>query len=74
MEMEPGMPFEPRPYPRMLVGAVIVDDEMQIQILRGFDIYELQEPYKFLMPVSGATTVTLPIALSDLCKARIPSE
>ena len=52
VQMEPRMPFEPGFDSRMLVGAVIVDDEMEIVTGRSIDINFIEEPDKFLMPVA----------------------
>ena len=49
------MSLEPPQNTRMFVRAVIVDDKMQVQILWSFDVDDLQESDKFLVPMSGHT-------------------
>ena len=46
------MAFQPVLYALVLVRSIIVDDKMQVQIWRSFDIDQLQKPNKFLMPVA----------------------
>lgn len=53
VQMEPGMPFEPGFDPRMLVSAVIVDDEMEIEAGKSAGIDFVEKPDKLLMPVAG---------------------
>ena len=53
--MEAGMAFEPTLDPGMFVSAVVVDDEMEIQVERRLDVDELKEPDEFLMAVSRHT-------------------
>ena len=45
------MAFEPGLYAGMLVGAVIVHDQMQLQLWRGLSIDFLKETDKLLMPM-----------------------
>ena len=52
VQMEPWMPFEPGFNSRMLVGAVIVDDEMEIVARGSLGINLVEEADKFLMPVA----------------------
>jgi len=55
MQIEPWMPFEPGFDSRMLVGAVIVDDEMEIITGGSVGIDFTQESDKLLMPVAWHT-------------------
>ena len=55
MKAEPRVAFEPCCNSRMFVRAIVVDDKMQIQIRRSFDIDELQESNEFLMSMTGHT-------------------
>ena len=49
------MTLEPFQNARMFVCAIVVDDKMQVQILRGFDIDDLQESDELLVPMPGHT-------------------
>lgn len=51
MQMEPRMPPNPGFDPRMLMGSVIVHDQVQVQFGRRFGVDLLQEADEFLMPV-----------------------
>ena len=53
MLMESGMAFEPRFDLRMLMGRVIVHDQMQVEPGWGFGVYLVEETDKFLMPMTG---------------------
>ncbi len=52
MLMESGMAFEPRFDLRMLMGRVIVHDQMQVQVRRGFLIYQFQKLDPLLIPMA----------------------
>lgn len=45
------MPLEPGSHPRMLVGSIIVHDQMQTQFGRRLAVDPLEEPDEFLVPV-----------------------
>src|SRR6185503_12982438 len=47
------MRLEPALDRRSLVGGVVVDDQMQIEIRQGFLVDALEEPQEFPLPVSG---------------------
>jgi hypothetical protein len=49
--MKPRMLGQPGAHLRVLVGSVIVDDQMQIEMFRGLAIDPLQETEPLLMPV-----------------------
>ena len=51
MEIEARMPTEPGLYPRMLMGTVIVYDQMKLQGRRGFGIDLLDKPNGLLVPM-----------------------
>lgn len=53
VQMETWMPFQPEFDPWMFVGAVIVDNEMEIEAGRSIRIDFVQEPDKLLMSVTG---------------------
>lgn len=55
MQLEAGMPFQPRLDARMFVRAVVVDDQMQRQLGWCCRIDALQEADEFLMPVARHT-------------------
>src|SRR3990167_6857225 len=50
--MEPWMSPEPRLHARVLVGRVIVHDDMQIECGRGLDVDLLEEADELLMPMA----------------------
>jgi len=50
--MNPGMPPEPGFHARVLVGPVVVHDEMQAEFGRSFEIDLLEETEKLLMPMT----------------------
>src|SRR3989304_3306405 len=50
--MEPWMSSEPGFYPRMLVGSVIVHDQMQVEFGRRLGIDLLEETDELLMPMA----------------------
>ena len=50
--MNPGMPPEPGFHARVLVGPVVVHDEMQTEFGRSFDIDLLEEAEELLMPMT----------------------
>src|SRR5664280_3677903 len=54
-ELEVGVAVQPRLHPRRLVGAVIVDDDVQIQPRRGLLIDGFQKADEFLMTMAGHT-------------------
>ena len=53
MQVEARMRLEPALDRRSLVGGVVVDDQMQIEIRQGFLVDALEEPQEFPLPVSG---------------------
>ena len=55
VEVKPRMATEPGVHAGMFVRAIMVDDEMQIQLPRGGAIDCLQEPDKFLVPMARHT-------------------
>ena len=67
--MEPRMPFEPGLYARMLVGAVIVYDHMQVEPSWGLSVYSLEKTDKLLMPMAWhAIADYLAIEHTEGCK------
>ena len=52
VEMKARMPTEPGLDARMLVGSVIVYDEMKLQGKRGFGVDFLEEPNELLVPTA----------------------
>src|SRR5512139_1459896 len=69
VQMEPWMPFEPRLYAGMLVGAVIVYDQMQIESGWDLSVYSLEKTDEFLMPMVGhAVADHLAIEHTEGCK------
>ena len=52
VQMEPWMSPEPRLHARVLVGRVIVHDDMQIEFGRGLDVDLLEETDELLMPMA----------------------
>ena len=55
VQVKAGVPLQPRLHPRMLVGAVIVDDNVQLQPRRGLLIDGFQKADEFLMTMAGHT-------------------
>ncbi len=55
VQLESGMPLDPGFHPRMLVGAVIVHDQMEIEPRWRLSIDLLQETDKLLMSMAGPT-------------------
>ena len=53
MEVEPRMPFEPSPHLGMLVGGVVVDDQVEFSPSRGLAIDLVEKTDEFLMPVAA---------------------
>ena len=53
MQTEPGMLREPPLHVRMLVGGVVVDHQMQIEIRRGPLVDHGQKPDEFLVTMTG---------------------
>jgi len=51
------MSFEPCFHAWMLVGFVIVHDQVQVEIGRGLAVYFLEETDKFLMPMARQAVV-----------------
>ena len=49
--MEPGMSLEPRLHARVLVGRVVVHDDMQIEFGRGLDVDLPEESNELLVPM-----------------------
>jgi hypothetical protein len=52
VQVKARMPLEPALYRRGLVGGIIVDDEMQVEIGLG-PVDGLEEAEEFAMPVAG---------------------
>ena len=52
VQLESWMSLEPRFHMRVLVGRVIVHDDVQIEFGRGFDIDLLEETGELLMPMA----------------------
>lgn len=52
VERAPWMPTEPGFYPGMLVGSIVVNDEMQVDLRRGLGVDRFEETDEFLMPMS----------------------
>jgi len=52
MQMKSGVAFQPRVDAGMFVRAIVVDDQVQVQIEWRLDVDELEKPNKFLMPVA----------------------
>ena len=52
MQMESRVPFEPGLNAGVFVRAIVVDDQVQGQIDRCFDVDELEKSNEFLMPVA----------------------
>ena len=50
--MKPGMPFEPGLHSWMLVGTIIVYNQIKIQSEGGFSIYLLEETDKLLVSMT----------------------
>lgn len=55
MEMEAQMPPEPGFHPGVLVGSIIVDDQMQVHLRRRLAVDLFEEPDEFLVAVSRHT-------------------
>src|ERR1035438_7307460 len=55
VQVKAGVALQPRLHPRMLVGTVIVDDNVQIQPRRGLLIDGFQKADEFLMTMAGPT-------------------
>ena len=53
MQMEAWVAFQPGSYTRMLMGSVVVDDQMQLQIGGHFGINAFQKANEFLVSVTG---------------------
>ena len=52
VHVEPGMPLEPALHLRMLVGGVVIHDQMQVEIGWRFRVDLLEELQPFLMPMA----------------------
>jgi len=52
VEVEPRVPFEPGADLGMLVGGVIVDDQMQLSAGRGLAVDLVEKADEFLMPMA----------------------
>jgi hypothetical protein len=65
VHVEPPMPLEPLPNLGVLVGGVVVGNQMHVEVLRRLGIDPTQELEPLLMPVSGnALADHLPVATS----------
>ena len=53
MEMEPWMAFEPGADLGMLVRRIVVDDQVQLEVGRGFAIDLVEEADELLMPAAA---------------------
>lgn len=53
MDMEPWVPLDPGLYPRMFVGPVVIDDQVQIHFRRSLRINRFEESDKLLVPMPG---------------------
>ena len=53
MEVEPRMPCEPGADIGMLVGGVVVHDQVQVQIWRGLAVDPVEEPDELLMSMAA---------------------
>ena len=63
------MPFEPGLYAGMLVGAIIVYDQMQVESGWDLSVYSLEKTDEFLMPmVRHAVADHLAIEHAEGCK------
>jgi len=51
VDVKPRMSLEPTPDPRMLVGGIVVDDQMQIEVGGSLGIDQRQKLDPFLMPM-----------------------
>ena len=71
VEMEAQMPPEPGFHPGMLVGPIIVDDQMQVQLRRRLQVDLFEEPDEFLVAVSRHTVPDdFPIEHTQGCEQR----
>ena len=52
MHVEPGMPGEPGPHFGVLVGRIVVGDEMQVEMRRRLLIDQLEELEPFLVSMA----------------------
>ena len=69
VQMEPWVSFEPRLYAGMLVGAVIIYDQMQVESPRDLSVYSLKKTDEFLMPMMRhAVADHLAIEHAQSCK------
>ena len=69
VQMQPWVPFEPRLYPGMLVGAVIVYDQMQVKSGWNLSVYCLEKTNEFLMPMARhAVADHLAVEHAEGCK------
>src|SRR4030042_2300317 len=55
VQLKPGVPLEPGFHPGMLMGAVIVHDQMEVEPCRRLSINLFQETDKLLMSMTGKT-------------------
>ena len=84
VQVKAGVPLQPRLHPRMLVGTVIIDDNVQIQPWRGLLIDSFQKADEFLRTMAGPTVADY-LAVQNICllytspsprdrqKSRMPS-
>ena len=68
--MKPGMPFEPGLHSWMLVGTIIVYNQIKIQSEGGFSIYLLEETDKLLVSMTRGmqSPITLPSSIEIISK------
>ena len=55
MKVKSRVSFQPEFYPRMFVGGVIVDDQVEIQLRGSLGVDLLEETDEFLMPMPRET-------------------
>jgi hypothetical protein len=53
VEVEAWMALEPSPHLGVLVGRVVVEDQVKVDIGRGLGVDEIEELDPLLMPVAG---------------------
>ena len=55
VKVKARMALEPPSHVQVLVGSVVVEDQMNRNVGLGFSVDLVEEPYEFLMPVPWNT-------------------